>query len=126
MRKHTLIVAALALMPAALSGQEPWSWTGAVSPGKSIEIKGVNGDISAAFASGTQVRLSARKTARRSDVESVKLEVVELTPAGSPSARSIPHPPASRKTNVSPVTAAATACGTTTSPWTSPWRCRAA
>ena len=78
MRNHTLIAAAaLVLLPAALGAQESWSWARALAPGKTIEIKGVNGGVEATLASGDQVRVTARKHARRSDVESVKLEVVE-------------------------------------------------
>src|SRR5207253_9443183 len=41
------------------------------------ESKGVNGDISATPASGSQVEVVAHKSARRADAESVKIEVVE-------------------------------------------------
>lgn len=77
MRNHTLIVAALVLLPAAVQGQESWSWNGAVPQGKTIEIKGVNGGVTATLASGSQVKVTAKKSARRSDVESVKIAVVE-------------------------------------------------
>jgi len=43
---------------------------------KSIEIKGVNGSISAEKASGTEVTVEASKFARHSDVRSVTVQVV--------------------------------------------------
>ena len=77
MRKHTLLTTALLLLPVTLQAQDAWSWAGHVAPGQSIEIKGINGGVDARLASGNQVRVTARKHARRSDVESVKIEVVE-------------------------------------------------
>jgi hypothetical protein len=74
---YVLAVAALVLLPAALAGQDPWSWSRALAAGKTIEVKGVNGTIDARLAAGSEVRVTARKEARRSDVESVRLEVVE-------------------------------------------------
>jgi Toastrack DUF4097 len=52
-------------------------WTGVVPQGKAIEIKGVNGGVRAEFTSGNQVEVSATKTARRSDVNSVSVQVVQ-------------------------------------------------
>jgi len=77
MRKYAALALSLVLLPAALQAQEPWTWAGTVPAGQSIEIKGVNGDIEAKLATGTQVRVTATKHARRSDVDSVKLEVVQ-------------------------------------------------
>jgi hypothetical protein len=78
MRKQTWIAAALVLLPAAASAQQDvWSWAGTVPAGQAIEIKGVNGGIEASLSAGSEVRVTARKHARRSDVESVTLQVVE-------------------------------------------------
>jgi hypothetical protein len=77
MRKQTLFAAALVLLPAALTAQDTWSWGKQVPQGQRLEIKGVNGGVTARLASGSEVRVSARKHARRSDLESVKIEVVE-------------------------------------------------
>jgi hypothetical protein len=52
-------------------------WTGQIPRGKSIEIKGINGDIEAVTASGNDVEVVARKHARRSDPASVSVMVVE-------------------------------------------------
>ena len=51
------------------------SWR--LAAGKTIEIKGVNGDIDAAVADGVEVEVTARKHARRSDPREVKIEVIE-------------------------------------------------
>jgi len=77
MRKQFWFAAALLLLPASGHAQDTWSWAKAVSAGRTIEIKGVNGAIDASFTDGGEVRVTARKHARRSDVESVTLEVVE-------------------------------------------------
>jgi hypothetical protein len=69
----TVLVAAAA--PAA--AQDTWSWNNRLAAGQTIEIKGVNGAIKAAAASGDEVRVTARKTARRSNTSEVVLEVVE-------------------------------------------------
>ena len=70
-----LLFTLVAALPAA--AQDSWSWRKAVPTGRAIEIKGINGDVSATAASGNQVEVIARKTARRSDTETVKIEVVE-------------------------------------------------
>ena len=52
-------------------------WRKAMAAGKTVEIKNVNGDISAVRASGSEVEVSATKHARRSNTSSVELRVVE-------------------------------------------------
>lgn len=42
-----------------------------------MEIKGINGDISATAASGGEAQVIAKKTARKSDVDDVTFKVVE-------------------------------------------------
>jgi hypothetical protein len=59
----------------AIQGQD-WRWSGAVAAGKTIEIKGVNGDIRAVAGSGREVVVVAHKTARDDDPAEVKMEVV--------------------------------------------------
>ncbi len=58
---------------------DQFQWTGRVAQGKSIEIKGVNGSISAEPASGDQLEVRATKTGRRSDPSQVSIKVVEHT-----------------------------------------------
>jgi hypothetical protein len=72
--------AALLLLAAAAgsaAAQESWSWSRALQPGQAIEIKGINGAVKAEPASGGEVRVSAVKTARRSNVAEVTFQVVE-------------------------------------------------
>ena len=54
-----------------------WSWHGRVDAGKSIEIRGINGDVSAEPASGNEVEVTAVKRARRSNPDDVEIQVVQ-------------------------------------------------
>ncbi len=56
---------------------DQFRWTGRVAQDKSIEIKGVNGSISAEPASGDQLEVTATKTGKRSDPAQVSIKVVE-------------------------------------------------
>ena len=69
-----LFVLAVALPAAA---QSNFQWSGTVQRGKAIEIKGVNGNIRAEFTSGNQVEVTAAKDSRRSDLNSVSVQVVQ-------------------------------------------------
>jgi hypothetical protein len=70
----TLLLLAATSRPAI--AQQDFHWKGRIAAGKTIEIKGVNCDVSAVAGSGeTEVR--AVKTAKRSDPDDVKIEVVE-------------------------------------------------
>jgi len=70
-----LLFAALAAAP--LAAQDAFSWRGRIDSGRTLEIKGINGSIRAVASSGTEVRVSAEKRARRSDPDEVRIEVVE-------------------------------------------------
>src|SRR3954471_10425202 len=67
--------AALLLSPAAALAQD-FHWHGAIAQGKSIEIKGVNGDVRAEPSGSNEVEVVAEKHAQRDDPESVRIEVV--------------------------------------------------
>jgi hypothetical protein len=73
--------AALILTGAALSaaGQAatPQSWRGAIAPGNVIEIKGINGDVTAMAATGGEVEVSAVMKGRRNNPAEVRLEIVQ-------------------------------------------------
>lgn len=64
-----------------LQGQNPtsnpWSWRGPVAAGRSLEIRGVMGFIRAEPASGGEVEVTARKHAEESDVNAVRIDVVQ-------------------------------------------------
>ena len=52
-------------------------WRGEVEIGQTLQIKGVNGDIIAERAAGEEIQVRAEKRSRRSDVDDVRIEVVE-------------------------------------------------
>lgn len=67
----------LMIAPAALAQSNDFHWSGQIQRGKAIEVKGVNGSVRAEFTSGNQVEVTAVKTARRSDLSSVSVQVVQ-------------------------------------------------
>jgi DUF4097 and DUF4098 domain-containing protein YvlB len=76
-RKAFLTALAAVAVPAlAAAAQEEFHWSGKVAAGQTIEIKGVNGGITATGGSGGEVELTAVKRGRRSDPREVKIEVV--------------------------------------------------
>ena len=70
-----LLFTAVAALPAA--AQDTWSWRKPLAAGRAIEIKGINGDVTATAATGNQVEVIAHKSARRNDPDDVRIEVVE-------------------------------------------------
>lgn len=56
---------------------DPFSWSGSLAPGSTLEIKGINGTIRAVAGSGSTAVVEATRTARRSDPAEVRLVVVE-------------------------------------------------
>ena len=64
-----------AVAPAAEQGE--FRWHGPLAAGRAVEIKGVNGRIEANPASGGEVEVVAVKTARRSNPDDVRIEVVQ-------------------------------------------------
>ncbi len=73
-------VLVLASAPAAAQvaneAHDTFSWSGQLSPGQAVEIRGVNGSVEAGPSSSGQVEISAVKRGRRSDPKLVKVEVV--------------------------------------------------
>jgi hypothetical protein len=59
------------------SRSDEFRWNGTVAAGAAIEVQGINGEIVAEPAGGSEVQVIALKTSRRSDVNSVKMKVVE-------------------------------------------------
>ena len=55
----------------------PFTWRGTVLQGNAVEIKGVNGDVTAGPASGNEVEVTAERKSRRNDPDDVKIEVVQ-------------------------------------------------
>lgn len=63
--------------PALHAQSAPQQWRGTVAAGSAIEIKGVNGDIKAVAAPGSEVEVSATMRGRRSNPADVRLDVVQ-------------------------------------------------
>ena len=73
-----LAVALLFVSPAIRTDDRgDFHWQGTVPAGKTVEIKGVNGGIEAVPATGGELQVTARKTARHSDPASVQIKLVE-------------------------------------------------
>jgi hypothetical protein len=71
------VAATAAALPARAERQtEEFQWRGRLAAGQVVEIKGVNGDVDAAPASGDEVEVSAVKSGRRSDPAQVRIEVL--------------------------------------------------
>jgi DUF4097 and DUF4098 domain-containing protein YvlB len=75
--RTVLISSALLLSAFATATAQDFNWHGRLAAGKRLEVKGVNGDVRAVLASGAEAVVNARKHARRSDPDDVKIEVVE-------------------------------------------------
>jgi hypothetical protein len=68
----------LAVASAATAAAQDFSWRGQVARGQDLEIRGINGRITARPASSDQVRVVATKEeGRRGDADDVTVEVVE-------------------------------------------------
>jgi hypothetical protein len=70
------LIAANAPVNQATSSEE-FRWSGRLAAGRTIEIKGVNGDVRAEASQGNEVEVTAVKTGRRSDPKTVEIRVVE-------------------------------------------------
>jgi hypothetical protein len=72
---YAFLLASVAAAPAA--AQDTWNWRKVIPAGRAIEIKGINGNVVATAATGSEVEVVARKSAERSDPADVTIEVVE-------------------------------------------------
>src|SRR5262245_19066786 len=59
------------------SDSPDFEWHGRIASGKAIEIKGINGGISAEPTTGSEVEVVATMSARHSDPDEVTIEVIE-------------------------------------------------
>jgi len=73
-RRLLYAVAGMAAL-AGWAGADEVAWHGRLSPGQTLEVKGVNGNIDATAAAEGEVR--ATKRSRRSDAAAVEVRVVE-------------------------------------------------
>lgn len=69
-------VAALAAGLALGAMAQDFHWNGRVNPGQTVEIKGVNGQVKAETAMGSDIVVDASKTGRRNNPNDVRVEVV--------------------------------------------------
>ena len=70
-------LAALVAVVATPAAAQDFRWTGKLAQGKSLEVRGVNGDVEATLASGSDIEVTAVKRGRDDDPAEVKVEVVE-------------------------------------------------
>jgi hypothetical protein len=68
-----LVLAGLASPAAA----QDFKWHGALSRGKTLEVRGVSGSITASRASGNEAEVTAVKSARKSNTDEVEIRVLE-------------------------------------------------
>ena len=76
-RTAAFAFAALAVALPLEAQSTDFTWRGRLAAGRQIEIKSVNGEISALPADGDEIVVTANKRARRDDPEEVRIEVVE-------------------------------------------------
>src|SRR3954464_7045620 len=75
--RTTITAAALCFAAFATAGAQDFNWHGRIAQGKRLEVKGVNGDVRAVLASGSEAVVNATKHSRRSDPDEVEIKVVE-------------------------------------------------
>jgi len=61
----------------ATNAQKEFRWSGRVEAGRTVSVRGVNGDIHAEPSSGDQVEVVANKQGRRSNPDDVEIRVVQ-------------------------------------------------
>ncbi len=71
-----LLVAATTAALAVPAAAQDFTWRGRVSPGQTMEIKGVIGAVRAVAGTGSEIEVVATKSARKSDPDEVRIEVV--------------------------------------------------
>ena len=72
----SILLVTVVAAPAAAQ-DDPWTWRKAVPAGQTVEIRGIMGTIQASAATGNQVEIVARKSARSGDPSEVRIEVEE-------------------------------------------------
>ena len=75
--RRFLMGVSLLVAAASTAAAQDFNWHGALAKGKRLEVKGVNGDVRAVLASGTEAVVNATKHSRRSDPDEVEIKVVE-------------------------------------------------
>lgn len=74
----TLTMALLVASTPSFAQEAPvFEWSGELTAGRTLEIRGLNGDIEALAGDGRRVQVVAHRSARRSDPNAVRIEVEE-------------------------------------------------
>jgi DUF4097 and DUF4098 domain-containing protein YvlB len=73
MRKLALLALGVSCLVAAEA--PPFDWRGSIPGGRTLDVRGVNGNIRTVLAPGSEVEVNAIRTARRSDPNQVRVEV---------------------------------------------------
>jgi Toastrack DUF4097 len=77
MRTSILLTAGLVVLTAPLAAQD-FRWHGTLARGKTLEVRGINGSVTAVAASGGEAEVTATKHAHRhGDPDDVEIKVVE-------------------------------------------------
>jgi hypothetical protein len=76
-QRSALVAVVLLLLAMPAAAQESWSWNGTLTPGSTLEVKGVNGTVRAVPATGSEARVRVMKRARRDDPSDVRMVVLE-------------------------------------------------
>ncbi len=79
MRPILFFVPALLLSASSLEAQksDTFDWKGRLAAGKTLEIRGINGDIKVTPTTGDEAIVHATKTSKKSDVSRVQIKVEE-------------------------------------------------
>ncbi len=72
---RTLALCALSMSALHAAEAKPFHWRGTIAAGKSLEVRGVNGNITVDASSGSSAEVDGVITARRSDPSQVRVEV---------------------------------------------------
>lgn len=75
--RRAVVLSVTLLAAASGAAAEDFAWEGRVAAGRAVEIKGINGDVTASPAAGDRVQVTGVKRARRSDPAEVQIQVVE-------------------------------------------------
>ena len=69
----------LACAPAAAQREDTFRWSGELAPGRTVAVRGINGDVQARPSSGRTVEVVALKRGDDDDPRAVEIEVIEGT-----------------------------------------------
>jgi DUF4097 and DUF4098 domain-containing protein YvlB len=74
--ENAVVVAVVLGWATVATAQTDFQWRGPISPGQTLEVQGINGDIHATASASLDAEVTAAKSARRSNPADVRIEVV--------------------------------------------------